>query len=140
MTIDEILEAAKTRANLKSDYALAKAMGIDRSIVSSWRRNKAHPSNAEAVQLATLAGMDEMTVIAEIEKQTAKTPEKRKFWELYLEQHSAAIVLTIMGAALLATPTPAKANESLHNKNYCANSLKGIYIMRIIILAKWKLP
>ena len=56
MEIQELIEQAKNRANLKTDYALAKAMGIDRRIVSDWKKGKKHPNKSEAVQLATLAG------------------------------------------------------------------------------------
>ena len=95
MELDKLLEHAKTRANLASDYALAKAMNIDRSIISSWRKGRKHPSNEEAVQLATLAGLDEMQVIAEIELRTAKNEKKKAFWQHYIESRSITACLTM---------------------------------------------
>lgn len=132
MDILELIENAKHKANLNSDYALAKAMGIDRAVVSQWRAGKRHPSNEEAVQLATLAGIDEMRVIAEIELRTAKNEKKRAFWQHYIERRglAACISMTALAVAIIATPEPAEAGESiLQMQNYGGNS-STIYIMR----------
>lgn len=136
MTIIELMDKARARANLPSDYALAKAMGIDRSIVSQWRKGKKHPGTTEAAQLATLAGLEEMPVIAQIEYQTATTEKKKEFWKCYLEQHgiTAALCMTVMAISILATPEPAQA-DVLHLQNYDApfHALKNnpLYIIRI---------
>lgn len=136
MEITELIEQAKTRANLPSDYALAKVIGIDRSIVSAWKKGKKHPSTDEAVKLATLAGIEDMQVIAEIEMRTANSEKKKEFWKSYLE--SRGIVATLymigLGLSIIITPEPASANV-LQFANYGAHShvqdTKGIYIMRI---------
>lgn len=103
MKILELVEKAKTRASLSSDYALAKAIGIERQVISQWKSGKRHPSNAEAVQLATLAGIDEMEVIAQIELETAKTEPKKEFWKHYIESRGFAAVgaMAICGTVLL---------------------------------------
>lgn len=138
MTIIELMERAKMRANLPSDYALAKALGTERQIVSGWRKGKRHPSNTEAVQLATLAGLNEMEVIAEIELLTANTEKKKEFWKCYLQSRgvAATIALTALGFSLIFTPEPTEASI-LHLQSYAkyetGNSVQqseGIYIMR----------
>lgn len=134
MTIIELLDRAKTRANLPSDYALAKALGIDRSIVSGWRKGKQHPGNEHAVQLATLAGLEEMQVIAEIEMQTATTEKKRGFWKSYIDSRglTATLGMIALGLSIILVPDPA---EALQLRNYDANfhalEKTDIYIMRI---------
>ena len=136
MTIIELLDRAKTRANLPSDYALAKVLGIDRSIVSGWRKGKQHPSNEHAVQLATLAGMEEMRVIAEIEMQTATTEKKRGFWKCYLEKHGIAAVLcmSVLAVSIMLKPETAEASVlqlENYDTHFHAQNADGIYIMRI---------
>lgn len=136
MTIIELLDQAKNRANLKSDYALSKAMGVHTGTVANWRKGRQHPSDEEAVQLAALAGLEEMKVIAAIHYETATTEKKKQFWKCYLEQHgiAAGLCMITLGVSILLTPEPAQANV-LHVQNYdahnSANSLIGIYIMRI---------
>lgn len=146
MNINELLDKAKDRANLKSDYALAKAMGIQAGIISNYRKEKRHPSNEEAVQLATLAGLDEMRVIAEIELRTAKNDKKKAFWQHYIESRgiAACLTMTALACSIVLTPEPANANV-LQLQNYGGNAdvkkepqssnhvhnSNSIYIMRI---------
>lgn len=136
MNLIELIEKAKTRANIPSDYALAKALGIERQIISQWRKGNRHPSNEEAVQLATLAGLPEMQVIALIELQTANSEKKRKFWEHYIESRgiAACLTMTALAASIVLMPEPAEASV-LHLANYDgishARDARGIYIMRI---------
>ena len=119
MEVMEIVERAKTKADLPSDYALAKAMGIERQVISQWRGGKRHPSNEEAVQLATLAGLDEMQVIAEIELRTAKNDKKKAFWQHYIESRSitACLTMTALACTIILTPEPAEASV-LQLQNY----------------------
>lgn len=121
MEINELLEKAKTRANLASDYALAKALDIPQSIVTGWKKGKRHPSNNEAIQLATLAGLNEMEVIAWIELETAKNPKKKEFWRHYIESRglTACVAMTVLADAIILTPEKADAN-GLQLQNYDA--------------------
>ena len=139
MEISELLDRAKTHASLPSDYALAKVLGIDRSIVSGWRKGKKHPSNEDAVKLATLAGLEEMRVIAEIELRTANTPKKKEFWQHYIESRgiAACLTMTALSVAITLIPKPAEA-AILHLQNYAQNTdfyaqkSDALYIMRKI--------
>lgn len=119
MEITELLDQAKSRASLPSDYALAKALGISPGNLSNIRKGKAHPSNTLAVQLATLAGRDEMQVIAEIELRTANSEKKKEFWQQFLEHrsHAATISAIVLGLSILATPQPGEA-AVLQMQNY----------------------
>lgn len=121
MQINDLLDKAKTRANLPSDYALAKALGVQTGIVSNWRKGKRHPSDEEAVQLATLAGLEEMQVIAAIHYECATTEKKKEFWKSYLESRGIAATLgcVALGISLIVTPEPAQANV-LQLQNYDA--------------------
>jgi transcriptional regulator with XRE-family HTH domain len=147
MTIEKLIEQAKEKANIESDYKLAQALGISRAIVSQWKSGTKHPSTTQAIQLATLAKMDEMEVIARIEAATAKTPEKRKFWTDYIEKRGLAALASmwILAGSITASPD---AEAVLQSKNYAANGdfLKsGIYIIRmtakrnfLILRAFWR--
>lgn len=119
MEIAELLDLAKSRANLPSDYALAKAIGMTAGNMSNIRKGKQHPSNAQAVQLATLAGLEEMRVIAEIELRTANTPKKKEFWQHYIESRGIAACLTMTALAVSITLTPEPAEAAiLHLQDY----------------------
>lgn len=123
MEIQELLDQAKNRANIPSDYALAKVLGISNGIVANWRKGKRHPSNEEAVKLATLAGLDEMRVIAEIELRTANSDKKKEFWKHYIESRgiTATVSMTALAIAIMVTPEPAQATI-LQSPNYDASA------------------
>lgn len=134
--INNLIDQARTRANLPSDYALAKAIGISQSNVTGWRKGKRHPSDEEAVQLATLAGLEEMQVIAAIHYECATTEKKKEFWKCYLESRGIAATLgcVALGVSLVLTPEPATANIlqlQNYDAHYSARNADGIYIMRI---------
>ena len=136
MELTEIIEKTKTRANITSDYALAKVLGIDRRVISDWKKGKRHPNNEEAIKLATLAGIEEIKVIAAIELKTANTEKKKEFWKSYIESRglAACLTMTALACAIMLTPEPAEA-DVLHLQNYDAHSYAlnadPIYIMRI---------
>lgn len=144
MTLAELLDEAKKHSNIESDYALAKILGIDRSIVSSWRKEKKHPNNEDAIKLATLAGIDELRVIAEIELRTANSEKKKAFWTHYIESRSLAgcLAMTALAASLLITPESAKATETsiLQLQDYGTynhiQTTKFLYIMRNLLKQK----
>lgn len=119
MTINELLDRAKQRANIESDYALAKVLGIERQIISGWRKEKRHPSNEEAIKLATLANLEELQVIGEIEYRTANSEKKKEFWKQFLEHRGYAATLGLMalGTSIILTPEPAAASI-LQLQNY----------------------
>ena len=130
MDINELLDAAKKEAELPSDYALAKALGMSNAYIADWRKGKGHPSVEAATKLATLAKRDALTVIGWIEMQTAKKEKSRDYWKKFLQQHGA--VASLIGAAalpflaaviLFVTPTPAEASTG------AAKSLTTLYIM-----------
>lgn len=136
MNMNELLDQAKTRANLSSDYALSKATGISQQILSGIRKGRRHPSNEEAVKLAALAGLPEMKVIAEIELLTANSEKKKEFWKHYIESRgiAACLTMTALAASIVLAPEPTEASV-LHLTNYDgfshAHNADGIYIMRI---------
>lgn len=135
MEINELIEQAKKRANISSDYALAKVLGIDRRVISDWKKDKRHPNNEEAIKLATLAGVDEMQVIASIELMTANTDKKKEFWKHYIESRgiAATVVMIGLGVSLMVAPDESKA-EVLQLQNYSETAALNFYESRIYIM------
>jgi len=135
MTIIELIEKAKSRSNLPSNYALAKALGIPQNYIIGWVKGNRHPSTEEAIQLATLAGLDEMQVIATINIETAKNPKKKEFWKHYIESRGITAVVSMIALGLTIAIKPETTDASiLHLGNYGVNQqVKNnsiIYIMR----------
>lgn len=92
------LDAAKARAGLISDYALAKRLGMPQSTMSSYRTGRRQLDALAAFQVAELAGIDAREVIAAVELDKAKTAREREFW-----MHAAKVAACILLAPVLAT-------------------------------------
>lgn len=76
-----LLDRAKALCLPPTDYQLAKRLGINDATISRCRRKNGTLDNEAAVRLARLLEQDPLTIIAVMETERAKTPEKKAFWE-----------------------------------------------------------
>lgn len=107
-TVD-YLEAAKRKAGLASDYALAKRLGVSRQAIT-WYRNKGGTFDpTTAARVAELLEVDPIVVIAAAELERATKPEQRKLWERIAAKVAAGVLVTVMGAAVAPSPAEASA-------------------------------
>lgn len=80
MKVRERLLECKVRLGIKSDYALAKALGIDRAALSHYMAGKRTPDAFTDVKMAEILKVHPMLLLAEFEAETAKTAERKAFW------------------------------------------------------------
>jgi len=112
MRTPELLDAARSRAGIPSDYALAARLGVTRASVSGWRRGKQVPDAGHVFELANLAGLDGVTVWAEIELQRAELaqlPLNVAAWRSLLQRLGGAAAAVAMVAGLGVAPSPSQA-------------------------------
>lgn len=76
-----LIDKAKTLCQPPTDYKLAKQLGIATQTISRMRHKNGTLDNEAATKLAELLGQDPYDVIAVMELERAKTPEKKAFWE-----------------------------------------------------------
>lgn len=81
MNAVEWLDKAKEKLKLDSDYKLAKIIGINASSISNIRKRDAGIDNYIAARLEDILELRQMTVIIDLEKQKAKTKERKEYWE-----------------------------------------------------------
>ena len=80
MEVIELIDEAKKRAGIASDYELAKRVKTTRAAVSRWRNEITAPDTAAALRLAALAGVAEVTAVAVCELARTREPSARAFW------------------------------------------------------------
>ncbi|OOF11758.1 transcriptional regulator [Salinivibrio sp. PR919] len=61
--ITELMDKAKARHNLPSDYALSKKLNLKHATLSRWRLNKSIPSWEAVFLLVDLADEDDQNVV-----------------------------------------------------------------------------
>jgi transcriptional regulator with XRE-family HTH domain len=99
------LDAARARAGLTSDYALAKRLGMPQSTISGYRTGRRYLDARAAFQVAEVAGVDVREVIAAVELDRAKSDQDRDFWRNVM----AAAASILLGGFVGLQPAPANA-------------------------------
>lgn len=123
----EILDLAKTRAGLPSDYALARRLGVTPQAVSSWRSSTRprYPEVLHACLLAEICALDPMKVLADIEMDKAehysRTNELSAWRNLlnravngsteYRTKAGTVITGIFLAGSLLTPPAPVNASS-----------------------------
>lgn len=121
MKTKELLLECKIAAKVSSDYALAKALGLHRQLISDYMSGKRVPDAYAAVRIALLLKRDPAEIIATIEAETEKNPAKRAFWADFLQRVKKAGALGTLGVlcmlSLLLVPPDSRAADA-HNVYY----------------------
>lgn len=79
--ISKLLDEAKDKTGIPSDYALAQAIGIKRATISGYRHGKSAPDVYAMSRLADLTGRTLTEVIAMIEVETETDEAKKEYWK-----------------------------------------------------------
>lgn len=95
MDLVKLLDLARERANLPSDYALAAAIGITRQRVSQMRSRRDNPGDGVVIRLAELAELDPGYALACMHAVRAKRTPERKAWESLARKAGMAAMLLI---------------------------------------------
>ena len=132
LTVAEVLDRARERQGLKSDYALCKALNCSTQLVANWRHGRNLPDEKRCQMLAELAELDPFVLIAQMNAQRAKDSEARSLWEAIAERLSLAahgsvaavfaaavaigLIAADVGPASAAEPAPldSSASSSIH--------------------------
>lgn len=114
----EFLDLARTRAGLKSDYQLAKRLGITRQYVSKMRAGIVPIPEHVAEELGDLTGIDGGVIYAEMMAARAKRTDARTFWERIARSLAAALAVVFVGFFVSATDAPAAPRASAHDIHY----------------------
>ena len=120
-SVAELLDRAKARGQIDSDYRLAKVIGITQSAVSNYRAQKTMPDARVLEQLCALSGDDVAVVMAEIQAQRERTPEGRNMWLMVAKRlaggaHTA--ILSVLAAMVFVASSvmPTRAEAALLQK------------------------
>lgn len=117
-----LAEKIRETTRTKTDYAVAKALGMSQSNLRQVLMGERGLGNEACVRAAELLRQPLETVLAEIELPRAKTPEKRAFWEKRLPRLLPAVAIWGFAAGVTYF-----ADFSHRGPNYLSDTL---YIMR----------
>jgi hypothetical protein len=85
MKPSEYLDALRQSLKLPSDYALQKPLGLSKSAISNYRRDKDFFSDEVAIRVAEALEMDAGLVVLDMHRERAKTPTEQRLWASIFE-------------------------------------------------------
>lgn len=102
MNLDQALDIAKNKTG--SDSMTANAIGVQRAVISAWRKKIREPTNRQALELAALIGVHWSVVVKASEIAAAMRrgePEQAARWERVstVESWIAAVILGLLGVS-----------------------------------------
>lgn len=107
-SIADLLERAKAKANIESDYRLAKVIGITHGAMTHYRQGRTLPNESVIEQLCALSGDDAGVIAAQIQAERSKTPEAKNMWLMVAARlrgaAQTAILSVCFAIALIALP------------------------------------
>lgn len=91
MKTNELLDGAKLKLGLSSDYALAKAMGIrGTGKIANYRAGRNSPDEAVCFQLAEILEIEPSAIIAMVRLEAEREPAKIEFWKRQATRYALA--------------------------------------------------
>jgi transcriptional regulator with XRE-family HTH domain len=113
-----MLDEYKNALRLRSDSAMADALGVTRATVSRWRKGNGHPEPALAWEIAVACGRNPAEVMVSIEAERARTLRDAQAWQrvrnLYIMSNLSAHMRR-KKLLLSVRPTSASAVNHLGN-------------------------
>lgn len=73
-----LIDEVKARTGLKSDYAIAKAIGASRELISRWTTGKSNPDGLNTLKLINLGNIEPSEALKIMTRQDEKTQRNGK--------------------------------------------------------------
>ncbi len=120
-SVANLLDRAKAKANIESDYRLGKVIGITHGATTNYRTGKTMPNDKILAQLCALSGDDVAVVAAQVQAERAQSPEGKTMWLMIAKRlsgsASTAILSVLFTISLIAGYAPsAGATERFSSK------------------------
>lgn len=140
MKPSQYLDALREKLGVQSDYAVSLRMGWTRQLASNYRNNRNTFDNTTCAQIAEALGVTFDEIVADMEKQRAKTEAQREFWENFasrLKGAAAGVFLTVAvsSVTMLVTSGNAEAATALPAQQ---GSKIGVCIMSNYLVKLWR--
>ncbi|WP_228892532.1 DUF3693 domain-containing protein [Pseudoduganella aquatica] len=100
MKTPEYLDLVRERLQLPSDYALQKPLNVSKSQLSAYRTGKEPMSDAMALRVAEILGVNPGAILLDMHIERSKTPELRAVWSGLLDKLSASFTDLLLAHGL----------------------------------------
>jgi DNA-binding XRE family transcriptional regulator len=88
--VNKLLDKCKETCDPRTDMALAKKLGIERTTVSSYRNERSLPDTVVCAKIAEITGIPLAKVLGTIGEARAKSEAEKKVWRRLANMASAS--------------------------------------------------
>lgn len=115
MDMAKVINEAKEKLGVESDYSLAKRLEIPNPRISEYRSGKARPDAYACARFAEVLEMDPFELLAQVEAATEKNEARRTYWKQVAERMAAGSVAAFFVIGLM--PGEAQKTEDCNVPN-----------------------
>lgn len=136
-SVANLIERAKVRGNIESDYRLAKIIGINQSALGNYKAGRSMPDERVLEQLCALSGDDVAVFAAQIQAERARTAEGKTMWLMIAKRLQGAATTAILSVCFAIALIAAPASDALATTldAYKTGEANILYIVSITILS-----
>lgn len=124
MDVTKVIDEAKERLGVESDYALAKKLEINQARISQYRKGKESLDAYACARLAEVLKMDPFELLAQVEAETEKNETRRTYWKKVAERMAAGTAASFFIVGVLSNDARADENDLQQTEPYCFQKLK----------------
>lgn len=129
-TTNKLLDRYAELEGLRSDYAIAKSLGVSRQVVSSYRTGRTQMDSTTAMVIADRIGADHLEVLARIEIERAPTERVKTVWG----RHVGRLLLAIVAAIAINFGSPLILQKSNYTQVFAAEITAEYTLSAIVAL------
>ena len=134
-TVDELLDAVKTRHKITSDYKLAQFLGMTDSAIRNYRHKRSLPDEVACVKIAQAIDLDGDVLAAQIQSMRARDEETKTFWKrLAVRLEAGVIHAAVMMALAIISIAGYAPNAEATALNTDKASVQSVYYVKQLTL------
>lgn len=134
-TIKKLLDDVKKAKGVESDYALAKALDLQRGHICDYYKGKRHPNEFACLRIAKAMSRDYSEISAIVRMEAEKDETRREEWRSYFKSiggMAASVMLAVLAAVTLFVTTPGNALANQGVKTDISTNYKLCVLFRQI--------
>ena len=121
MDMAKVIDQAKEKLGVTSDYELGKKLGISKQRISAYRSGSQTANAYACARLADAIGVDPIALLAQVEAATEKNEARRNYWRALCERVGVAVMSVFI---VTVTVYPDGASASMTNGQKASDSRK----------------
>ena len=107
--LKSLLDSAKEKLGVETDYALAKRLGLPRARICDYYKGTRAPDEFACLKIAEALGKPLDTIIATVKASSEKDESRRLVWENYMKRlggiaASIAVSVLVCGTIIVHSP------------------------------------